>query len=356
LTDSLLADSNKTAIGNTKEKMETNPAAQVQGAGGAQPGAQGNLPLDVQSGETPIMEFPEGTPTDGSAGEALDADPNIPNMNDEEEFDDGFGTGGKADEWETKLLGEDFYEKVIKESAIWENVMENVLERYFERMERVVTEKANGKKAMKALDNRELKLSNIWDKSVWDRQLEDDMRPVIRGIIEDGMDMPARKQETTTDDEEIEKTIDRQVENAKTVNERIEEELKEAVISANALDRGDDDDGNSHIVLWLAILAAIFLRARRKRKKQMAEEDSLTAFNAGLYFGGQQSGRPEKTWLSRADGNVRPSHIKLHGKSVPVGESFSKEYPLRFPKDPLAPVKETFNCRCVLGYSTDEEE
>ena len=88
----------------------------------------------------------------------------------------------------------------------------------------------------------------------------------------------------------------------------------------------------------------------------MAEDDSLAAFNAGIYFGGKETDKKQKIWISRADGRVRPAHIKLHGKSVDLGESFSKEFTLRFPKDPLAPVAHTFNCRCVLGFSSDEEE
>lgn len=350
LSDSLLAQSSLTAIGNTKEKMETNPAAAAAEGGAA---GQGSLPLDVQSGETPVMEFPEGTPTDGSAGDALAANPDVPNMTDDDEFDDGFGTGGKADEWETKLLGDDFYSKVMKESAIWENVTEKILERYFERMERVVTEKANGKKALKALKNRELDINSIWDQKVWDKQLEDDLRPVLRGIIEDGMDLSSQKQDSSLEDEEIEETINTQIKNSQKMNDQIKEELAEAVVAANALDHDSEDD-NAHVLLWLAILGAIFLR-HRKKKRERAEEESLAAYNAGLYFGGKQVGRTEKTWVTRGDSRVRPEHIKLHGQSVPLGESFSKEFKLRFPKDPLAPVSQTFNCRCVLGFSTDEE-
>lgn len=353
LSDALLVNSSLTAIGNTDTEMQTDPAKAVEGATTGD-GAGGTLPLDVQSGETPVMEFPEGTPTDGTGAEGLAGEAPA----DEEEFDDGFGTGGKTEPgFETKRFdsGDDYQSKVMQETEMWENVLDTILGRYFERVERVVGEKALGKKAQAALSKGELSLPALWDKSVWDKQLEEDMRPVLKGIIQDSMKLVTKqtKQEPSLGEDEIDEFINAEVENSKKVNEQIQEDLQEAVLAANALD-DDSETGASRALLFAALLAAIFLRTKKDRRKQIVDESALTSYNAGLYFGGTQAGAKTKTWLTRSDNRVRSTHAKIHGQTVSIKEGFDvKGATLRFPKDPLAPPQLTVNCRCTLSFGEE---
>ena len=55
-------------------------------------------------------------------------------------------------------------------------------------------------------------------------------------------------------------------------------------------------------------------------------------------------------WISRGDSKVRRVHRQIHGSIRPHGMPFwsSKVGELRFPGDPLAPLGQTINCRCVL--------
>lgn len=58
-----------------------------------------------------------------------------------------------------------------------------------------------------------------------------------------------------------------------------------------------------------------------------------------------------KVWVSTADGKVRDSHWKLHGKSVPLDSPFWSGpfgQELAYPGDPRAPLNETIGCRCQM--------
>ncbi|MEU0857394.1 phage portal protein [Streptomyces griseofuscus] len=61
-----------------------------------------------------------------------------------------------------------------------------------------------------------------------------------------------------------------------------------------------------------------------------------------------------RTWSTRRDDRVRPSHAAVEGTTLPVGEPFTVDgTPVRFPGDQLAPLHLTINCRCRLRYRTE---
>lgn len=56
-----------------------------------------------------------------------------------------------------------------------------------------------------------------------------------------------------------------------------------------------------------------------------------------------------KRWVSLRDNRVRPTHSMADGQVVGRHENFIVGgYPMRFPQDPLAPIEETANCRCLI--------
>ncbi|MFJ9416721.1 phage portal protein [Streptomyces sp. NPDC101227] len=60
-----------------------------------------------------------------------------------------------------------------------------------------------------------------------------------------------------------------------------------------------------------------------------------------------------RTWVTRGDTRVRPSHQKLNGTTLPAGVPYAVDgSTLRFPGDPFAPTDLTVNCRCRLRYRT----
>lgn len=348
LADALMVSPNLTAIGNTEIDNWQGPGQQgQQGQGGPD---LSNAPLDVQTGQTPVLEFPDDVPTDGTGGQQLAERPDIPNQDDE----DFVAASLSVSDLQTKGLGEDYLTKVEQDTQRWEEILGSTLDRFFERQQRVVTEKSEGKKARTALKKGQLTSEMIFNKETWNKQLEDDLCPVIKGVVLDAMNQIEPDQ--ALDDEEITQYVKAQCEQAQKVNDTIEKEIKEGIAVASRGEDGDDDGSPLLKTAILAsVLAAIYVKTRKSRREQMVEEEALTSYNAGIYFGSKRAGKTQKIWLTRGDSKVREAHLKLHGKQVAIGDGFKVQgFTLRFPKDPLAPPHLTVNCRCTLGYSTDE--
>lgn len=241
--------------------------------------------------------------------------------------------------------------KADSDTDRWTEILDRALERLFERQQRVVTEKAFGKKSLKALSSGVLTADMFFDMDVWNKQLADDIKPVILAICNEAKDyvesktnMPAQ-----VDQEELEQIAQQQIERMQQANQSTLEEIAAAVLVALA--SGDDEDKSQ--LLRLA-LAAIFINLLRKRRRAMAEHEAQSAFNAGVYLAGKESGGMTKTWVTRKDSKVRTAHQFLEGKTVDFGEGFAVGgLMLRFPGDPLAPPSLTYNCRCRLRFRFD---
>jgi hypothetical protein len=265
----------------------------------------------------------------------------------------------EPDEWDAKA-----------EAATdrWTATLDRSLERLFERQQRVVTEKALGAKARKALASGGLTVDAVFDSAVWNRQLDEDIRPVLAGIAAEAAALASEEtgQKVDPSSPEIQAYLDEQMARFQKVNETTKSEIQDAVASALAYTGASEDD--RHLLLKAAIVA-IFLHLLRKRRREIAEHEAQTAYNAGTYFAGvsgmddvDEDGnltaeaqrrrlRLRKMWMSQRDTRVRPAHAELHGKSVPFGESFSVAgHDLRFPGDPLAPPNLTIGCRCRLRW------
>jgi acyl-CoA reductase-like NAD-dependent aldehyde dehydrogenase len=152
-----------------------------------------------------------------------------------------------------------------------------------------------------------------------------------------------------TSEEEVDQYIDEQMARIEKSNSTTQDEIAAAVITAVAMAKDDKEEGSPALK---AALVATFAHLLAKRKRLIAEHESQTAYNAGMWFAGKQAGAMNKTWVTRKDTHVRAAHRELQGKSVPMGEGFAVgNESLRFPGDPLAPAGLTINCRCRLRFS-----
>jgi hypothetical protein len=240
----------------------------------------------------------------------------------------------------------------------WTEIMDRSLERLFERQQRVVMEKASGAKARRALASGELSVDSIFDLSTWNKQLEEDLAPVIAAIVGDAADIavqtsekadPAVEDEPLTE-ETVKGYVGEQVERMQQANSVTREEVLAAVLVALALSPNEDRSG----VLRTA-LGAVFAELLGRRRRRIAEHEAQSAFNAGTFFAAERAARGRdvrKRWLSRRDAKVRTAHRSLHGKALPLTQAFEVQgSTLRFPGDPLAPPALTMNCRCRLRFS-----
>lgn len=103
-------------------------------------------------------------------------------------------------------------------------------------------------------------------------------------------------------------------------------------------------------------LEQLYDRWRDARSMTVAVSEVGLIMNHSQYVMGEvieQQGDPlVKEWISRQDGNVRPTHIDVDGQVRKLKETFSNG--LLYPGDPRGDPSETINCRCVLGYQLEE--
>lgn len=350
LADSLLSNPNLTPIANTEKPFKPEEQQPVDMMGVDQGAPAGGLPPQEGAMAMPQPAPPAPVPAPEAGGAPA------------EEAQGGMETGAlppqqQLSEWETlqneinKKFVEGVETKADEDTDRWTEILDRTLERLFERQQRVVTEKAFGKKALKAMENGTLTADMFFDTKVWNKQLQDDVKPVILAICNEGKDYVASRTNMPAemDEEELERIAQEQVERMQQANQSTFEEIAAAVLVALA--SGEDEDKSA---LLRIALAAIFINLLRKRRRAMAEHEAQSAFNAGVYVSGKTAGGLTKTWLTRKDQKVRATHVFLEGKTVDFGEGFAVSGSmLRFPGDPLAPPSLTYNCRCRLRLRFD---
>ena len=186
LADSLLMNPNLIPISNTKKKMEDQPKADIP-----QPGAPGMPPMP---GMPPAPEMP---PMPGAPGEQpLDPNTMAGALAQSTIPPDALGAPattaapvpeGAASESSSAMMYKSEEDNVSQTISRWEEILDRSLERVLERQERVVLEKAGSSRAKKGLLSGTLDIDSLISTDTWDRQMDDDIQPVLSAIIQDSM-------------------------------------------------------------------------------------------------------------------------------------------------------------------------
>lgn len=337
LMDSMLANPNLTPIGNTEKEFKPEEQMPVDMGPPPAPGA-GAPPSDGEDAG-PVADAAEvpAEPTPEQEA-ALSAPIQFKDLSDKSE----------PDVWDVK-----------SEQSVdrWTEILDRSLERLFERQERVVMEKALGAKARRIFSSGESPIDSVFDVATWNKQLEEDLAPVISAIVAEAAEIAVQVSEKSDPGESepldpmvLKAYVADQVRRVQKANDTTREEVLAAMLVALALDSDEDRSG-----VLRAALGAIFANLLGRRRRVIAEHESQAAFNAGTYLAAERAmaTRPvRKRWMSRRDEKVRSEHQLLNGKTVPVDKAFTVNgAPIRFPGDPLAPVGLTINCRCRLRFS-----
>lgn len=218
LADSLLMNPNLIPIANTKKKMEENQA--MMGGQPGMPGAPGMPGMPGMPPGAPGMpgapEMPGMPPMPGMEGAPPPLDPNTmqgaiaeaaaqaapppagdlaqstmppeaipPQVPGQPPLTTA---SDRQNVIETKSAANIYDERCQVAIERWSGILARSIERLLERQQRVVLEKAAGAKAKKALSAGTLDIESVLAVDTWNRQMEEDIKPVLTSIINDSFD------------------------------------------------------------------------------------------------------------------------------------------------------------------------
>lgn len=334
LADSLLVDPNRTPYANTEKPFEPEQQASIgQITSGEVPGAApgGALP----GAEVPAAPDPLAAPAPAEGAPAA-ADPfTIPE----------FETAGAKVATKVAPVDDDAIER-------WSEIIGRGMERLFERQQRVVMEKATGQKSRRSLEEGSLKVESIFDIGTWNRQLREDLKPIIKGIMVEAAESVNSGENTEkVSPEELEAYAEEHVEHLKMMNSSTKG-LIAAAIASVIVGGGGESAVSGQAALLGKSLESTFGELIDVRRKNAAEGAAVAAWNAGIHASLEKQGDSVmKVWRSVKDEKVRREHRDLDGKAVPITQPFEVDgQDIRFPGDPLAPLRLTANCRCRLTF------
>jgi HK97 family phage portal protein len=371
LMQAMLANPNLTPIGYTDKKFDSAEQAAAAAAAGQQPGmpgvaAAGVMPTPAPEGTMPPemaaqpgaeqapQEIPAqlvdmsgkpNTMTEALAAEQAGPPPTQMSPSALSAYESSMQSKSEhkqVDDWDAKAE---------ENSKRWIEILDRNLDRYFERQQRVVMEKAMGAKSRRALSSSTLEAESIFDSEIWNKQMLEDFTPLLAGITNDAARLISEQtgMPADMDEEEFKTLLNAQIERMQKVNNSTKDEIKSAILIASALAEDEDRSG-----MLKAALAAVFVNLISKKQRMIAEHEAQTSYNAGVYFGAKQVGAASKTWIALKDAKTRSEHRLLDGNTVGVNDSFAVgDQSIRFPGDPLSPPSMTMNCRCRLKFGLD---
>jgi HK97 family phage portal protein len=294
LADSLLMNPNLIPIANTKKKMEENEAQMggapgMPGMPGMPPGMPGMPPgmppgagapvppLDpntmqgamAEAAGAPVGDMAQTTvPPEAFGGSPQASVPPLPNTMAQESTE---SIRTKSDSHEDK------YETSIER---WTEILSRSLERVVERQQRVVMEKVSGSKSRKALMSGTLDIDAILPVDVWNKQMDEDIKPVISAIIHDSFE---HRREYASERGlkvksipvvDVVKTVESQMAGLKKINEEIFSEMNGLMM--NSFSYSDEESRFASFRDGLVNLYSNFLV---KEQNEIAENSTKSAWD-----------------------------------------------------------------------------
>jgi HK97 family phage portal protein len=267
LGDSLLQNPNLTPIGNTHKVMET-PNVEMGGPGGAPPGMPPpGMPGAPQPGAPGAPQMPGMPP-----GPEQPLDPNT--MQGALAAQQGQPApgqmSGEPESMSYKSIGQ------TSELERWTEILDRGLERLFERQQRVVLEKASGAKARKALTDGTLEVDTIMPQDVWDKQVDEDIRPVLNAIVKDATETYSAKSENykNLSPDDIASHVNSQMDRIKSINTSSRETITNQILQSL-----DTKDPEERVTTLRSNLIGHFTHLLAKTRPQFAADEARRAWN-----------------------------------------------------------------------------
>lgn len=285
LADSLLMNPNLIPISNTKKKMEP-PAAEMGGQPGM-PGMPGMPAVPGQEGMPPLPGAPEqAPPVPGAPEPQLDPNtmagalaqttmptPEAAPTNAQSPVPPGAASA------EGPMMFKDDKQDIYR----WEEILNRSMERVLERQQRVILEKVSGVKARKALFAGTLDIESIMQIDVWDRQMEEDIKPVISSIIQESWsiksDMPMKKTSSIKSNVDFIAQVNSHMDRISKINFETKDFLSRAMFTALNIP-GEEERASA----FRSEVVAYFTTLMAKTRFDIAEAEARRAWNFGKSF------------------------------------------------------------------------
>jgi len=253
LADSLLMNPNLTPIANTEKKMEAQPQAGMPGMPPGMPGEQPPVPgMPDAQGNIPSPLDPNTMAGSMAAEAATQPVPPLPAPPP--------GMETTAEMPQQQLSADSFGFIETKEDNIslqrWSAILNRAFERVIERQQRVTLEKIGGVRAKRAISSGNLSIDSIFNSEIWDKQMEEDIRPVLSAILHDGIEVS----EKSLNKSDLIAHLNSQIERFKQVNQTTYNSLNSAYSSS--LNVKNEDDRNLHLrASCVAIFSSILAKS-----------------------------------------------------------------------------------------------
>lgn len=289
LADSLLMNPNLIPISNTKKKMEP-PAAEVGGQPGMPPGMPGMPPgapgAPMPEGVPPVPGMPEQAQPPVAPGQTPDAntmagalaqtampEPQVAPANTQSPIPAGAASA------ENPMMFKDDKQDISR----WEEILNRSMERVLERQQRVILEKVSGIKAKKALFAGTLDIDSIMQVDVWDRQMEEDIKPVISSIIQESWSIksgvPMTKTASIKSNIDFMEQVNAHMSRISRLNSETKDFLSRAMFTALNIP-GEEERASA----FRSEVVSYFTNLLAKTRFDIAEAEARRAWNFGKSF------------------------------------------------------------------------
>lgn len=277
LADSLLMNPNLTPIANTEKKMEQPGPGAMPGMPGA-PGVPGMPAVPGMPGMPPEMQVP-GAPPMPTEGATPALDPNTMAGALAEEagmMPTGGGQFGQMSLASGELQTKSDTLDVELDVARWSQILDRSLERIIERQQRVVLEKMDGVKSRKALTDGALGIDSLMPADVWDKQMDEDIRPVISAIFKDAQSSYSEKTANYSGPSalDVQVQIEAQMGRVKTLNEDARNSIQEFI--SNSLSIKDPEARHAYV---RASVISMFSEILAINKPSIAREEATRSWS-----------------------------------------------------------------------------
>ena len=158
----------------------------------------------------------------------------------------------------------------------WSGILDRSIERLFERQQRVVLEKAGGAKARKALSKGNLAVDLIMPQDIWDKQMDEDIRPVLNAIVKDATESYSEKSAKYSPPlaEDVVTHINSQMDRIKAINIDSREAIAKEISYSLRI-----EDNEHRLVAFKSALVGHFTHLLAKVRPQTAINETRRAWN-----------------------------------------------------------------------------